>query len=50
MILQEIGKLEMKIVYSNNNEIIITPEDFKILWKKVNKLPLLSMSGVYYWH
>jgi hypothetical protein len=29
MILQEIGKLGMKIVNGNNNKIIITPEDFK---------------------
>jgi len=29
MILQEIGKLEMKIVNSNKNKTIITPEDFK---------------------
>jgi hypothetical protein len=29
MILKEIGKLGMKIVNGNNNEIIITQEDFK---------------------
>jgi hypothetical protein len=29
MILKEIGKLGMKIVNGKNNEIIITPEDFK---------------------
>jgi hypothetical protein len=50
MILQEIGKPGMKIVNSNNNKIIITPEDFKHFWKKVNEFTLLSMSGVYYGH
>jgi hypothetical protein len=34
MILQEIGKLGMKIVNGENNKIkiIITPEDFKHFW------------------
>ncbi len=36
MILQEIGKLGMKIVNNKNNKIIITPEDFKHFWKKTN--------------
>jgi hypothetical protein len=44
MILEEIGKLGMKIV---NNEIIITPEDFKQFWKKVNKFTSSSMSSVH---
>ncbi len=50
MILQEIRKLGMKIVNSNNNKIIIMPEDFKHFWKKVNEFTLLSMSGVHYRH
>ncbi len=29
MILKEIGKLGIKIVNGKNNEIVITPEDFK---------------------
>ncbi len=36
MILQEVGNLGTKIVNGNNNEIMITPEDFKCFWKKVN--------------
>ncbi len=50
MILKEIGRLGMKIVNSDNNEIITTPEDFKHFWKKVNKFTSLSMSGVHYGH
>jgi hypothetical protein len=50
LILQEIGKLGMKIVNSDNNEIIITPEDFKRYWKKANKFTLSSMSGIHYGH
>jgi hypothetical protein len=50
MILKEIGTLGMKIVNSNANKIIITPEDFRCFWKKVNKFTLLSMSGVHYGH
>ena len=48
MILKEIGKLGMKIVNGDNNEIIITPEDFKRFWKKVNEFTSSSMSGVHY--
>jgi len=44
------GKLGMKIVNGDNNEIIITPEDFKRFWKKVNKFISSSMSGVHYRH
>ena len=50
MILKEIGKLGMKIVTCDNNEIIITPEDFKRFWKKVNEFTSSSMSGVHYGH
>ncbi len=50
MILQEIGKLGMNIVNSNNNKIIITPEDFKRFWKKVNKFTSSLMCGVHYGH
>jgi hypothetical protein len=42
MILKEIGTLGMKIVNGNANKIIITPEDFRHFWKKVN--------GVHYGH
>jgi len=50
MILKEIGKLGMKIVNGENNEMIITPEDFKQFWKKVNEFTSSSMSGVNYGH
>jgi len=50
MILKEIGKLGMKIVNGDNNKRIITPEDFKRFWTKVNEFTSLSMSGVHYGH
>jgi len=50
MILKEIGKLGIKIVNGDSNEIIITPEDFKTFWKKVNEFTSSSMSGVHYGH
>jgi hypothetical protein len=50
LILEEISKLGVKIVNGEGHEIIITPEDFKCFWQKVNKFKLSSMSGVYYRH
>ena len=50
MILKEIGRLGMKIVNGDNSKIIITPEDFKRFWKKVNKFTSSSMLGVHYGH
>ena len=50
MILQDIGKLGMKIVNGNNNEIIIRQEDFKHFCKKVNEFTSLSMPGIHYGH
>ncbi len=50
LILEEIGKLGMKLVNGEGNKIIITPEDFKCFWKKVNKFTSSSMSGVHYGH
>jgi hypothetical protein len=50
MILKEVGKLGIKIVNSDSNEIIIMPEAFKLFWKKVNKFTSSSMSGVHYGH
>ncbi len=46
LILEEIGKLGIKIVNREGNEIIITPDDFKRFWQKVNKFTSSSMSGV----
>jgi hypothetical protein len=50
LILEEIGKLGVKIVNGEGNEIIVTPEDFKRFWQRVNKFTSLSMSGVHYGH
>ena len=47
---EEIGKLGVKIVNGEGNKIIITPDDFKQFWWKVNKFTSLSMSGVHYGH
>jgi hypothetical protein len=45
MILEEIGRLGMKIVNGKGSEIVITPEDFKRFWRKVKEFTSLSMSG-----
>jgi hypothetical protein len=50
LILEEIGKLGVKIVNGEGHEIIITPEDFRGSWQKVNKFTSLSVSGVHYGH
>jgi hypothetical protein len=50
LILEEIGKLGIKIVNGEGNEIVITPDDFKRFWRKVNKFTSSSMSGVHYGH
>jgi hypothetical protein len=50
LILEEIGKLGMKLVNGEGNKIIIMPKDFKRFWKKVNKFTSSSMSGVHYGH
>ena len=50
LIFEEIGKLGMKLVNGERNKIIITPEDFKHFWQKVNEFTSSSMSGVHYGH
>jgi hypothetical protein len=50
LILEEIGKLGMKIVNGDKNGIIITPEDFKRFRRKVRRFTSLSMLGVHYGH
>jgi hypothetical protein len=50
LILEEIGRLSIKLVNKEGTEIIITPEDFKIFWKKVGEFTSSSMSGVHYGH
>jgi hypothetical protein len=48
LILEEIGRLGMKIVNGEGSKIVITPEDFKRFWRKVKEFTSLSMSGVHY--
>jgi hypothetical protein len=50
LILEKIGKLGIKIVNGEGNEIIITPDNFKHFWQKVNKFTSSSMYGVHYGH
>ena len=50
LILEEIGKLGIKIVNGEGNKIIIMPDSFKRVWRKVNKFTSSSMSGVHYGH
>jgi hypothetical protein len=40
----------MKIVNGEGNEIIIMPDNFKCLWRKVNEFTSSSMFGVHYEH
>ncbi len=48
LILEEIGKLGIKIVNVEGSKIVITPEDFKRFWRKVKEFTSSSMSGVHY--
>jgi hypothetical protein len=48
LILEEIGRLGVKLVNKEGTEVIITLEDFKIFWKKVGEFTSSSMSGVHY--
>jgi hypothetical protein len=50
LILEEIGKLGVKLVNKEGTEIIITPEDFTHFWTKVGKFTSSSMSGVHCGH
>ncbi len=50
LILEEIGKLGVKIVNGQGNKIFITPDEFKRFWSKVKKIKSLSMSRVHYGH
>jgi hypothetical protein len=50
LILEEISKLGIKIVNGEGNKIIIMPDSFKRVWRKVNKFTSSSMSGVHYGH
>ncbi len=50
LILEEIGRLGVKIVNGDEREIIITADDFRRFWKRVNEFTSSSMSGVHYGH
>ncbi len=50
MILEEIGRLGMKILNGKGSKIIITLEDFKRFWRRVKEFTSSSMSGVHYRH
>ena len=50
MILREIGRMGVRIVNEKGSEIVITPEDFKQFWRRVNKFTSSSMSGIHYGH
>ena len=50
LILEEIGRLGIKLVNGEGNKIIIMPEEFKHFWRKVNEFTSSSMSGVHYGH
>jgi hypothetical protein len=50
MILEEIGRLGMKIMNGEGSEIIIAPDDFRSFWKRVKEFTLSLMSGVHYGH
>ena len=50
LILEEIGKLSIKIVNREENEIVITHEEFQSFWRRVNEFTSSSMLGVHYGH
>jgi hypothetical protein len=47
LILEEIGKLGIKLINGKGTEIIITPEDFQSFWMKVGEFTSSSMSGIH---
>ncbi len=50
IILAEIGRMGLKIINVEGTEIEITPEDFKLFWRRVYKFTFSSMSGIHYGH
>jgi len=50
LILKEIGKMGLKIMIGEGNEIIITPAEFTLFWKRVGGFTSSSSSGVHYGH
>ena len=49
-ILTEVGKLGMKITHDEEKDIIITTDNFKRYWKRVNKGNSLSLAGLHHSH
>jgi hypothetical protein len=49
IVLEEISKLRIKIINGKGSKIVITPDNFKLFWQKVNEFTS-SMSGVHYGH
>ena len=50
LIIEDIGRIRVKIVNGEGRKIEITPEDFKLFWRRVNKFTLSSLSGIHYNH
>ena len=50
LILEEIGRMGVKIVNREGSKIEITPEDFKLFCRRVNKFTLSSLLGIHYGH
>jgi hypothetical protein len=48
LILEEIGKLGVKLVNEEDSEIIIMPKEFQAFWKRVGEFTPSSMSSVHY--
>ena len=50
LILEEIGHMGVKTVNGEGSKIEITPEDFKLFWRRVNEFTSSSLSGIHYGH
>jgi hypothetical protein len=50
LVLEEVGKLGIKNINGEGSKIVITPNDFKHFWRKVNKFTSSSMTSVHYGH
>jgi hypothetical protein len=50
LILKDIGKMGLKIMNGEGKEIVITPAEFTLFWKRVGEFTSSSSSGVHYAH
>ena len=50
LILKEIGRMGVKLVNGEGEELEISPEDFIKFWKRVKEFTSSSMSGIHYGH